>query len=404
MFLIRSTTLVSLIIFLFFLHTEAPGAPLLARTLHRIAGPAGSQFGFDIDLEGNLAIIAAINRGGRAFLFDVAKGSLIREYFVGDGIGAGHSVAIESGVVAVGRYSEDVFERLPGSVYLFDRDSGELKHRLSANDEEGLNLFGSSIDIDQGNVLVGAGIALNGVVPTGAAYVFDAETGQQLHKLVPLDFDANDFIGYDVALDGDVAIVGAPQNDLLGMWAGAAFLFNINTGLQTGKLLANDGKTYERFGEAVDIEGRFAIVGAPAAETGAYGPGAAYVFDITTGNQLFKLEPNGTTASFGGGVAIHGDIAVVSGSTPIQFGGSATSTYLYDLNSGNLLAEINRTDLNSTDITDGRGVALNSTYLLIGTELNSVFVYIIPEPATASLMLIGLSLATVLRRRSERQK
>jgi outer membrane protein assembly factor BamB len=386
----RPTIWVLLVVFSFIEPTAAIKSSPLETKLHRVAGPADSQFGYNIDLEGNLAVIAAINRGGRAFLYDVAKGSLIREYTVGDGKQAGHSVAMEGSVVGVGRSSEDVFQRLPGSVYLFDRDSGQLKHRLSATDEDGLNGFGSSVDIDDGRVLVGAGGAVTDGQLTGAAYVFDAATGQQIHKLASPERDPHDFIGFDVAMDRTVGIVGAPQDGQMGTWAGAAFLFDISTGMQIGKLFAQDGKANDRFGEAVDIDGHLAIVGAPALETGANGLGAAYVFDIATGNQLLKLKGNATTASFGRDVAIHGNIALVSGLTRTEFGDSATSTYLFDLDTGNVLAEITRGDLNSTDIVAGHGVALNSRFALIGTQSNSVYVFAVPEPDRGYWFLIGL--------------
>ena len=53
-----------------------------------------------------------------------------------------------------------------------------------------------------------------GATPPGAAYLFDATTGQQLlHKLVADDAEPSARFGRAVAVDGNVVVVGAPFDD-----------------------------------------------------------------------------------------------------------------------------------------------------------------------------------------------
>ena len=58
------------------------------------------------------------------------------------------------------------------------------------------------------------------------------------------------------------------------------------------KLLASDGAEGEWFGLSIAIDGTKAIVGAPGEDGDILTLGAAYIYDTTTAQQLFKLIPN----------------------------------------------------------------------------------------------------------------
>ena len=76
---------------------------------------------------------------------------------------------------------------------------------------------------------------------TRAAYIFDVSTGLQIAKLLPNDGAADDRFGVSVGIHGNTAIVGAYQEDQNGNNAGAAYLFDVTSGKQLTKLLADDG-------------------------------------------------------------------------------------------------------------------------------------------------------------------
>ena len=46
---------------------------------------------------------------------------------------------------------------------------------------------------------------------SGAAYVFDAASGNELHRLIALDGTVWAFFGASVGIDGGVVAIGAPE-------------------------------------------------------------------------------------------------------------------------------------------------------------------------------------------------
>ena len=80
--------------------------------------------------------------------------------------------------------------------------------------------------------------------------------------LVPLDEEPEDGFGASLAIDGDVAAVGAPQSD---SGRGAVYVFvRTETGwMQAAKLTAELPSLIDEYGTAVDVLGSDIIVGAP---------------------------------------------------------------------------------------------------------------------------------------------
>ena len=66
-------------------------------------------------------------------------------------------------------------------------------------------------------------------------------------------------------------------------------MFDLVKGQQTAKLLASDGQEVDNFGESVAVFGDRAVIGARNDDDNGFDAGAAYVFDISTGQELFKL-------------------------------------------------------------------------------------------------------------------
>lgn len=141
----------------------------------------------------------------------------------------------------------------------------------------------------------------------GWAFVFDANTAEQLFAIQPGGLVAGDRFAQSMAMDGDIAIFGKKHFDYpwYGNLPGSAYLYNVRTGALLHELVAEDATPLDDFGQTVDIEGSLAIVGDP-------GVGAAYLFDVATGQQLTKFTAGPYTGgTFGVGVALGSGFAVV---------------------------------------------------------------------------------------------
>ncbi len=254
-----------------------------------------------------------------------------------------------------------------GAVYLHNALTGQQLRKLTANDADPGDQFGQSVAIDGNRVLVGATLDDGRAFDAGAAYLFDANTGTQLFKFTASDGAASDYFGYPVDLSGNYAIIGAHQNDGAGMDAGAAYVFDIRTGQQVYKLTANDAASGDVFGRWVAISGNMAIVGAPLDDTSAgVDAGSAYIFDLRTGQQMRKLTASDGGASHGFGVRvdIEGNIALI-GTDAV-----AEAAYVFDVQTGAQLSKLQAADRQAGD-RFGLSVALAGRYAFVGAPFDS---------------------------------
>ena len=186
----------------------------------------------------------------------------------------------------------------------------------------------------------------------------------QTQKIVPTDREVGDFFGQSVAMDGDYAVVGSYLNDVLSSNMGSAYIFKKDaTGnwIEHQKLLASDKRQFDQFGEDVDIDGNFIIIGARGQDYDANNAnfenaaGAAYIFENDgNGNwsevQKIVSSDRGETIQpiFGRTLAISGNYAVVSsprentGLDGQQDLNTAGACYIFERNSNGVWVEIQK--------------------------------------------------------------
>ena len=110
-------------------------------------------------------------------------------------------------------------------------------------------------------------------------------TGAQFNVETKLTASDGVGIGNSVGISGGTAIVGAVGDDYLGFATGTAYLFDVATGNQLFKLTASDAAADNQFGWSVGISGGVAIVGARFDDDAGGQSGSAYLFDVATGKQ-----------------------------------------------------------------------------------------------------------------------
>jgi hypothetical protein len=263
--------------------------------------------------------------GGAAYVFNAGTGLAIAKYLAPSGNAGnkfGTSVAIDGGIAVIGAPENSTNGPRSGRAYVYNLDTGTLLHTLQPKTPQNESLFGWSIAISDGMVVVGARREQGAGSNSGVAYVFSAATGQQLARFTPADNAANDQFGYAVALSGDTAAIGAVGDGDNGAASGSVYIYDISlpaAPVMLHKLLASDGFAGDELGRAVDIA---PIAGGHRVAAGAWRTGndvgAAYVFDLDAAGATVSQTRLGASnaidnAVFGVAVTIGNDGRVIVG-------------------------------------------------------------------------------------------
>ena len=246
--------------------------------------------------------------------------------------GAGEGLELE---LAVRGGLRPEVEGTDGSAVRFVDEAGAAVIRyagLNAWDADGVELP-SRLEVDlEDRVLV---LIDDG----GARYPITVDPIAQQAYLKASNTSPSDWFGFSVAISDDTVVVGAPYESGSGtgvdppddnglLLSGAAYVFERTAGVwsQQAYLKASNPGSGDEFGFSVAVSGDTVVVGAmneagsgtgvdPMDNDIAYGSGAAYVFQRTTGTwaqqAYLKASNTGSFDNFGFSVAVSGDRVVV---------------------------------------------------------------------------------------------
>lgn len=400
-----------------------------------IYGTANSDiFGRSVSIYGNYAVVGAsgenVSGGGQqdsgaAYIFNITTGSLVRAisnpnaWSTPAGDNFGNSVAIWGNHCIVGAFAEDDnIGAGSGKAYVFSVDNtinlknidsisfanglrfsefekllepahtqGERIHTLlnpnlgnrqaAANNMSGDN-FGSSVAISGNYCAVGVPLERTSAGTTsnsGVVYIYDVTRGNLLYTLNKPSPTSFDEFGISVAVSGNYCIVGAPG---VSTSSGRAYIFDLTSG--TIRWTLTNPNAYgtadsDYFGGAVDISGRYCVVGAyQEDDASGTSSGVAYIFDVYTGALIRTLtNPNAYSTSlndqFGRYVAISGSYCIVSAMSEDESSGANSGrAYIYDVLSGNLVKNLQNPNIFG-DVTQddlfGQAVDISRNYAVI---------------------------------------
>ena len=295
----------------------------------------------------------------------------------------GSAVALNEQHAVIGAPTNEFKGDSSGSAIIYARSGDQLQPivQLIAYDAVIGDLFGTAVAINNDQVLIGAPGCDDQGNNSGAAYIFqNTENGWvEICKLTANASQAGDLFGSAVALDGNFALVGAPTASTFNTSSpGFAVLFQKSgdTWNEVDHFSASDGSNNNKFGAAVALQGDTALIGAPQSDDGAINTGATYIFQSTNGNwgQSAKLTPSAPLAwdSFGSSLSLAGEYALI-GAPAI---GTISGTYLgYSTifkNEGGSWTEKSRLtpDDGANNDRFGSAVALHRGLALIGSPLD----------------------------------
>jgi len=246
--------------------------------------------------------------------------------------------------------------------------------------------FGCATAISSDYAIIGAYHDSTNGEQAGTAYVYHYETNawNLEQKILASDADVKDWFGYVVDIDGDFAIIGAEGDDDLATNSGAAYIFHYNgtSWQQQAKLLPGDGAIQEaRFGCSVSISGNYAIVGCKYDDDNGDKSGSAYIY-YYNGSEWTQQQKilSGYIKSkeyFGNAVSINGNYAVVGawGSTYYDNNGwfctEAGAVYVYknDGSAWNLMQMIRPVNKwGKTLYHFGWSVDIDDKYIITGAK------------------------------------
>ena len=126
-------------------------------------------------------------------------------------------------------------------------------------------------------------------------------------KLTASDGAAGNNFGYSVSVSGNVAIVGA-YDDEIGTGSGSAYIYRWKgtSWVEEQKLTASDGAEGDYFGYSVSVSGNVAIVGAYFDDDKGDASGSAYIYGYTYGISPTKKDYDVTGGS--GSVVVTADV------------------------------------------------------------------------------------------------
>lgn len=238
--------------------------------------------------------------------------------------------------------------------------------------------FGTSVAVDGDVLVVGAPNDDDMDVDSGAAYVFHRIAGEWtfVEELVAYDGQSFELFGSSVGVSGDTIVVGAPNTKQPAPGAGAIYIFTWNGSTYgSGKRVnAPDAAGSDAFGTSVGIEGNRIVVGAPSGDVpGFTNAGKVYLLEKTASQwsapQEFHPADASADAAFGTSVAIRGSRVIVGAPNDDQRAFNAGAAYIYELGpSGPTLdGKVVAADGQNSD-SFGNSVALDIDRAVVGAN------------------------------------
>ncbi len=312
---------------------------------------AGDQFGAAVSINADRLLVGAHlddnehgSAAGAAYLFARDHGGYnqwgeVRK-FTGESEGDhyGRAVAIYGSTLILGA-PDSTEGGAYGRAYVYERNQGGADawawvKTLIGGTAAGCK-FGSAVAISHQKALVGASMERADGVMSGAVFVYARDSGGsdnwgRQSQLLAADRAANDYFGAAVAIDGNVAVIGAHGDDPSGSSSGSARLFRWtgNRWYFEAKLTNSHpafSRSADHFGASVALEHGWLAAGAPRPRGWtSYLQGSAGAPTVT----MFRRRPPGQVSpwsvgqnviyddvgeddSFGTSVALSGDKMIV---------------------------------------------------------------------------------------------
>ncbi|MEA1981926.1 MAG: FG-GAP repeat protein, partial [Campylobacterota bacterium] len=202
---------------------------------------SGDMFASSLAIDGEYIVVGAKNENslyvdsGAAYVYKIVSATTVLEIakLKADNVGTsnlfGSSVSISGDYVSVGASHKDSLAQDAGMAYLFVRESDtydDIRQIASfqASDAHSNDYFGSSLAMDDKQIVVGAFGSLN----EGSAYLYNYETNGsvlEVQKFRASVNDANNYFGASLSVDSQNIAIGSFKESIVSTDAGAIYTY-----------------------------------------------------------------------------------------------------------------------------------------------------------------------------------
>ncbi|MEM8554035.1 MAG: hypothetical protein AAGF71_04310 [Pseudomonadota bacterium] len=320
----------------------------------------------------------------------------------------GSAIDIDGTRVAVGARQKNTNATNSGVVYIFDAETGNLLKQFE-NPEPGVDdRFGRAVEISGDRLLVSAYTDTTGSDPAqfqaGSAYLFDLTDDSLIATYQdPTPFPRGQgFYSARLGLDGDNAIIGNYRDSDVDNQGGSVEIVDAETGdvitLERNPDPDPNGRT-EFFGWDIAVKGDAALIGAVFDRSSALQSGTVYLYDFLVQDFVGEvINPTPDVNDFFGLAVALGDsyfaISAVQDDLAVQQGGTV---YVYERGSNRLIDTLTDPNTPQTGERFGSSLAIDGNTLIVGTgrdgdiapQAGSAFLYTIaPVPLLGSGSLV----------------
>lgn len=244
----------------------------------------------------------------------------------------GYSVAVDGDTALINSTSENNSGRK--AVYVFAQSDGSWRQQaiIQPDDTESIDWFGSSIALEGDVAVIGAKQALGSDgLRRGAVYVY-VRSGEAWTQQARLTADGSSRLGASVAIVGNTIVAGDTNSSEYGSYTGSAHVFERSgsTWSHAAKIGPGDGLAGGLFGGAVGMTKDTIVIGATGVSATGSNIGAAYVFVRSGGGWIEQTKLAASDSAdrnyFGYSIDISGNTAVIG-----AYGTSSSSgsTYIF---------------------------------------------------------------------------
>ena len=237
-----------------------------------------------------------------------------------------------------------------GIVYIWERNASGIwieAAELLASDRANNDYFGCAVAIDDNIALVGAFGQDDFGSSSGAVYAFERDGNgdwSEVQKFCSSDCTAGDLFGKTIVMSGDTAIISADREDVIVQNEGAVYQFVMDgtgTWNQEQKITYSGASPGDEIGSTIAMDGDYLLLGRKYYDLGTDNIGSAIVYkkDVNGIYQEGQLivAPDGNYKDFMGGAGLAiHDDLIAISSLDATAHYNSGAVYMYELQSNDM--------------------------------------------------------------------